>query len=329
MSLPTILDHVLGRKYLSQFLQTLASQDLVRFWTAVEELRNAQRKNWHQLGAEIFYAFIRNSTSEIKVDKAKRKRMEAFLLGDKGPEVFYEVQHQVVQILEDKYYQPFLISDYYKEMINAIEKAEDCLDTGSLRKSLEERQTTTDSVGSLENGLNVGDHSNYARRKLDQLQEKVQNKSQALSALRQSLRSGSKILLKLEQEVEWLEGEQRQLEAHLNRTEVWGENLGKWRATVQSAEVTDEKEPPQFVLVVHMMENEDMVEGEECISTGWVVCRSLNQFQDLHKKLRPLCSEIRSLDLPSSTFKFLFGKNDKVSLEKAKQQIQKYLDVCI
>jgi sorting nexin-25 len=81
LPLSSILEHVLGRKYLSQFLETLASQDLVRYWTAVEELRNAHRKNWHQLGAEIFYTFIRNPTSEIKVDKNTRKRMEAFLLG--------------------------------------------------------------------------------------------------------------------------------------------------------------------------------------------------------------------------------------------------------
>lgn len=81
LALQTVLEHVLGRKYLTQFLQTLASQDLIRFWSAVEELRTAQRKNWHQLGAEIFYTFIRNHTSEIKVDKNTRKRMESFLLG--------------------------------------------------------------------------------------------------------------------------------------------------------------------------------------------------------------------------------------------------------
>lgn len=81
LPISSILEHVLGRKYLSQFLDTLASQDLVRYWIAVEELRTAHRKNWHQLGAEIFYTFIRNPTSEIKVDKSTRKRMEAFLLG--------------------------------------------------------------------------------------------------------------------------------------------------------------------------------------------------------------------------------------------------------
>lgn len=48
----------------------------------------------------------------------------------------------------------------------------------------------------------------------------------------------SKVLSKLESEVEWLQGEKRQLEAHLTRTEIWAENLGKWRAVVQSAEVT-------------------------------------------------------------------------------------------
>lgn len=179
----------------------------------------------------------------------------------------------------------------------------------------------------------------------------------------------------MEKEVEWLQGEKRQLEAHINRTEIWGENLGKWRAVVQSVEVNmfttkisirilflknnhyilhrnlselctysnlidlfivsilrhefqvpDEKEPPQFVMVVHMLAN-DTVEGEEDISTGWVVCRSLCQFQELHRKLRTMCSEIKSLELPSNTFKFLFGKTDRASLEKAKQQIQKYLEV--
>ncbi|KAJ8949688.1 hypothetical protein NQ314_008150 [Rhamnusium bicolor] len=173
---------------------------------------------------------------------------------------------QVVQTIEDKYYQSFLISDYYKEMVIAIENEDNIaeVDANSL---IEDRQTSTDSAGSPENGLNVGDHSSYARRKLDQLEEKLNNKTQ----------------------------------------------------------IPDEKEPPQFVLVVQMAED-DTYDGEGAICTGWVVCRSLTQFQELHKKLRPLCSEIRNIELPSNTFKFLFGKTDKLTLERAKQQVQKYLD---
>lgn len=253
LPIAVVLNNVQGRKFLSQFLETLASQDMVRYWSAVEELRNAHRTNWHQLGAEIFYTFIINPTSEIKVDKNTRKRMEGFLLGDKGPEVFYEVQSQVLQTLEDKYYQPFLISDHYKSMVKTMEKEVDEPDN----RSLEESQTSEASLITSDRSLNVCDHSNYAKNKLDELEERLMNKTQALQALRCSLKSGSKVLSKLEHEVEWLQGERRQLEAHLSRTVVWGENLGKWRTLVQSAEVPDEREPLQFVIVVHMAEEDE------------------------------------------------------------------------
>lgn len=58
-----------------------------------------------------------------------------------------------------------------------------------------------------------------------------------MAALRSSMRPDSKVLARLKNEVEWLQGEKRQLEAHLTRTEIWAENLGKWRAYIQSAEV--------------------------------------------------------------------------------------------
>lgn len=85
----------------------------------------------------------------------------------------------------------------------------------------------------------------------------------------------------------------------------------------------DNGDPPQFVLVVHMAEDED---NDESISSGWVVLRKLQDFQDLHRKLRQLCSDVKTLDLPSQPLKF-FGKSDKSTLDKAKMQIQKYLNV--
>lgn len=69
------------------------------------------------------------------------------------------------------------------------------------------------------------------------LQEKLENKNHALDALKSSLKPDSKLLTILDKEVDWLKMEKRQLEAHLSRTEIWGEHLGKWRAIVQSVEV--------------------------------------------------------------------------------------------
>lgn len=102
---------------------------------------------------------------------------------------------------------------------------------------LAEDHGIVDGTLSESSTLLVGERSNYARSKLDQLQEKLNNKMQALQALKSSLKPESKVLSILAKEVEWLQGEKRQLEAHLNHTEMWAEHLGHWRADVQSAEV--------------------------------------------------------------------------------------------
>lgn len=116
LSLNVVLDNVIGRKYLGQFLEQVACHDLLGYYAAVQELRSSDKLNWHQLGAEIFYTYIKSPTAEIKIDKNIRKRIEGFLLGDKGPDVFYEIQDDVVKTLEDKYYTSFLVSEQYKKM---------------------------------------------------------------------------------------------------------------------------------------------------------------------------------------------------------------------
>ncbi|XP_050362847.1 sorting nexin-25 isoform X3 [Nymphalis io] len=330
MPLDQVMESVTGRRYLSMFLETLCSQGLVGFWSAVEELRHSARSSWHQLGAEIFYTYIRSPSAEIKVDKDTRKRMEAFLLGDKGPEVFYEVQETVVDTIQEKYYHSFLLSDQYKALIAELATEEANQELCSERSPIEDRQLSNESVSSAESAgtVHLTEHSTYARRKLDQLQERHNNKTQALAALRASLKPESPALAMLANEVERLAGEQMRLEAHLARTDTWAEHLGRWRATVHSAEIIDESKPPQFVIVVHMAEQEptNADEKPEQISTGWVLLRTLNEFQELHRKLRPMCSELKNLELPSNSFKFIFGKNDKNSLDKAKTLIQKYLE---
>ncbi|XP_057339890.1 sorting nexin-25 [Microplitis mediator] len=308
--LAIILESVVGRRFLTAFLESVSSQGLIGYWAAVQELRAADKSSWHQLGAEIFYTYIRSPTAEIKVDKSVRKCMEAFLMGDKGPQIFYQVQDDVVKIIEDKYYSSFLVSEQYKQMQEALlvertdllvdERVNDCV----------VNETTL-----------VGEHSNYARSKLDQLAEKLNNKMQALQALKSSLKPESRVLSILAKEVEWLQGEKRQLEAHLTHTEMWAEHLGKWRCDVQSGEIPDNGDPPQFILVVHMAQEEN----DDGISTGWVVFRKLPEFHELHRKLRLVCTNVKNYELPSQPLKF-FGKTDRNALEKAKNQIQRYVN---
>lgn len=98
--------------------------------------------------------------------------------GDRGPDVFYEVQDQVVQMLEEKYYQLFLTSDFYKNMLIEMAKEEGMSEVdgnGSL-----ERIASMQGNHSLETTILLGDHSSYAKKKLNQLQEKLNNKVQVI-----------------------------------------------------------------------------------------------------------------------------------------------------
>jgi sorting nexin-25 len=64
-----VLGSVVGRTYLTQFLEQVGSISLIGYWAAVEELRQTSRSSWHQLGADIFYKYINTPSPDIRVDK--------------------------------------------------------------------------------------------------------------------------------------------------------------------------------------------------------------------------------------------------------------------
>jgi sorting nexin-25 len=336
LSLQDILSSVVGRKFFIIFLESLNAGNLVGFYMSIEELKSTQKSNVHQLGAEIYYAYIRPNF-EIKLDKQEQKKLETFLLGDDANhEVFFDIQKNVFALLEEKYYQPFVLSDEYKKLKNSI-TTEDIsnISMNSLKTNFDVN-AENDEIEEYDTGMDLTNHSTYAKNKLEQLQERLKNKKNAYEALKQSVKPDSQILTILEKEIDNLKNEKRQLEAHLLRTETWTENLGKWRATVETVEIPEDKDTPEFLIVVQVDEvpkeakEDEIYEQDENISTGWVVLRTLDDIHELHKKIRPLCTQLKSLDLPSNnTFILFFGKNDKGSLEKAKSQIQRYLNVSL
>ena len=100
LSFPSIMHVPFSRRYFYAFLEQQHMQDLLGFWTAVEELKEAEKTLWHQLATEIFYTFINKPVKVIKVEKSKLKQIEAFLLGDSNPEIFHVIQNEVTQTLE-------------------------------------------------------------------------------------------------------------------------------------------------------------------------------------------------------------------------------------
>ncbi|EDV47512.2 sorting nexin-25 [Drosophila erecta] len=354
LTLVEILNTAVGRRYFTLFLEPLKASALIGFYLAVEEIKHAHKSASHQLGTEIFYTYIRVPKSEIQIDKHERKLIETFLLGDAEPDIFYDIQRNVLRTLEEKYYPPFVLSDQYRQLKEALDSNEIadptllmCHTIGDVPEPLADEQTgASDGLNGGAGGgaIDVAAHTSYARRKLEQIQERIDKKNQALDALKYSVKPESKVLSILEKEMEWLKSEKRQTEAHLRRTDAWTEHLGKWKATIQSVEVSDEKESLQFMILVHVDEdinapvqpasskNGDSIHGHahlrkrpSGISSGWVVMRSLNQVHELQRKLRHVSSNLKAIDLPTN-FKFFFLKTDRHGQEKAKGQIQKFLN---
>ncbi|XP_017116310.1 sorting nexin-25 [Drosophila elegans] len=352
LTLVEILNTAVGRRYFTLFLEPLKASALIGFYLAVEEIKHAHKSVSHQLGTEIFYTYIRVPKSEIQIDKHERKLIETFLLGDADPDIFFEIQRNVLRTLEEKYYPPFVLSDQYRQLKEALDSNEIadptlmmCHPMGDAPEPLaDEHPGATDGLnGGAGGAIDVAAHTSYARRKLEQIQERIDKKNQALDALKYSVKPESKVLSILEKEMEWLKSEKRQTEAHLRRTDAWTEHLGKWKATIQSVEVSDEKESLQFMILVHVDEDinapvqpttsskngdgghANLRKRPSGISSGWVVMRSLNQVHELQRKLRHVSSNLKAIDLPTN-FKFFFLKTDRHGQEKAKAQIQKFLN---
>ncbi|KAH8387562.1 hypothetical protein KR093_007832, partial [Drosophila rubida] len=351
LTLMEILNTAVGRRFFTLFLEPLKASALVGFYLAVDEMKHSHKSATHQLGTEIFYTYIRAPKPEIQIDKHERKLIETFVLGDAGPDIFYDIQRNILRTLEDKYYPPFVLSEQYRQLKEALDSNEFNDPTLLMCPTLlgdvhdDEQASVVDGLngaGGAPAAIDVAAHTSYARRKLEQIQERIDKKNQALDALKYSVKPESKVLQILEKEMEWLKSEKRQTEAHLRRTDAWTEHLGKWKATIQSVEVSDEKESLQFMILVHVDEdinappqaapkNGDSSTGRaqrrrpSGISSGWVVMRSLNQVHELQRKLRHVSSNLKSLDLPTN-FKFFFLKTDRHTQEKAKGQIQKFLN---
>lgn len=76
--------------------------------------------------------------------------------------------------MEEKYYQPFVNSIFYNDLLKAMEQSDN---NGEVDCALDDHLSNDLSLN-LDNNLHVGDHSTYAKKKLDQLQEKLNNKCQ-------------------------------------------------------------------------------------------------------------------------------------------------------
>ncbi|XP_057553086.1 sorting nexin-25 isoform X2 [Hippopotamus amphibius kiboko] len=280
-----ILANTVYRKQFRMYMERMDKRALISFWESVEYLKNANKNEIPQLVGEIYQNFFVES-KEISVEKSLYKEIQQCLVGNKGIEVFCKVQGDVYETLKDRYYPSFIVSELYEKLmikeeekhVSQVISNKDEMDPGG-----EAGEEAVD-----EGTSRINEQASFAVNKLRELNEKLDYKRQALNSIQNAPKPDKKIVSKLKEEIILIEKERTDLQLHMARTDWWCENLGMWKASITSGEVTEEN-------------------GEQ-MPCYFVMC-----FPSLKK-----------VQLPSLS-KLPFKSVDQKFMEKSKNQLNKFL----
>uniref|UniRef100_A0A2K5NJA5 Sorting nexin 25 n=1 Tax=Cercocebus atys TaxID=9531 RepID=A0A2K5NJA5_CERAT len=312
-----ILANTFYREHFGMYMERMDKRALISFWESVEHLKNANKNEIPQLVGEIYQNFFVES-KEISVEKSLYKEIQQCLVGNKGIEVFYKIQGDVYEILKDRYYPSFIVSDLYEKLLikeeekHASQIISNKDETGPRDEAAEEAADDSTS--------RINEQASFAVNKLRELNEKLEYKRQALNSIQNAPKPDKKIVSKLRDEIILIEKERTDLQLHMARTDWWCENLGMWKASITSGEVTEEngEQLPCYFVTVSLQE----VGGVE--TKNWTVPRRLSEFQNLHRKLSECVPSLKKVQLPSLS-KLPFKSIDQKFMEKSKNQLNKFL----
>lgn len=334
LSFEEVMESADARMEFYKFLEKDDNQSLLGYCTDVERIQNAEKRKQYQLGKEIFDKYIASSTSAVKLERGIVREMESFLLGNSaGPEAFEMGQRAVLDLLKKQYYPSFLVSDTYQKYIQSLELENPSAASDQRREGPFFQPDSDDEEEYMDfncdDSVIFKDQSYFADQKMETLDEKIQNKSHALKAIRESRTvedsKAQKIERDLERELDVLVQQRRNLEIHILRTQNWCENQGSWRVAVYEAEIqeVEDKRIPTFVLIVHLAGKEKSHNLQQS-TEGWLVTRTIPEFNRLHEQLIEIDPLLKKKEMPSVR---RFTTLDEKFLDDCKRMLNDYLTI--
>nr|XP_037285481.1 sorting nexin-25-like isoform X2 [Rhipicephalus microplus] len=317
-----LMESPVCREYLARFLQgEELGKSLLLFWQDIENMKLSSKDEWHQLGNEIYQTYIKRPRPGIRLSKGVLKGIEAFIMANKGPEAFLQAQKEVYQALEERYYHSFLVSEAYHSMV--IEMQNLHLDVGTYK----EDEQSCSSGSQQEECVPLGSPAEptveecWAQRKsqLTRLESRLGDKRRALQALQATPNSDPKMVRVLEKEIQDMRAKCDLLTNQLKRAHDWIQGLGKWTVTISGSQIVKDFTPkpvPYFTILVSRPDNDH---------SGWVVTKTIGDFQCLCQRLLPLCPGLKQVSLPSAS-KPRFRSYDQAFLDKTQPMLQWFLD---
>lgn len=345
LSFKVIMDSDLCRSYFRRFMQysggmTTSSAEtrkyLVLFWESVDEMKKQNITKQYQIASEILNhsQFMPSVNRHIKLSKIALKGMEEFVLGNKGPESFYEAQGFVYEKLESRYYPLFIVSKEYDEMIDQFEENEQQRSSTSEDTTDYPKISVEECHNSFEKSISLHEKSkdcfslqmNATKTKLENVKRKLKDKTQAFEAINcdetRSVKTvnstiNTKLKLVLVKEIEELELEKNFLEGHLEFTQLWKENIGQWITQVESVEMCEKVDKENYLVLIIVYP-----QSEEQTSRGWVVTRTSQEFREFRNKVLKMVPALKSLDFP-----FIKRSKQTITAKDCKAMLQNFLDI--
>ncbi|OCT99570.1 sorting nexin-25 [Xenopus laevis] len=305
------------REQFRLYMERIDKRSLISFWESVEYLKNANKTEIPQLVGEIYQNyFVENK--DIPVEKSLYKEIQQSLVGNKGTEVFNKIQADVYETLKDRFYPSFTVSDLYDRLIRKEDKVSSLCVSDDKDDGMHPCEGNEEILDECSGGIT--EQASYAVNKLQQLTDRLEYKRQALNSIIVAPKPDKKIISKLKEEIALMEKEQSDLDLHISRTDLWCENLGMWRAVINTSQVSEEngEQMPSYTVSVNLP---DSGESE---NRNWIVHRKLSEFQNLHRKLSECFPSLKKVQLPSLS-KLPFKSIDQKFLEKSKTQLNHFL----
>ncbi|XP_068181827.1 sorting nexin-25 [Antennarius striatus] len=305
------------REHFSIYMERVDKRSLISFWELVETLKTANKNEVPQIVGEIYQKFF-VECREIPVEKFLLKEIQQSLVGNRGTQVFVRLQEQVAETMRERYYPSFLVSDLYDNLIRQDDHNQSQCSTEEKEEGCQGLDAAEEVCDEGSKGIN--EQASYAATKLCQLYDKLEYKRQALGSIQNAPKPDKKIVSKLKEEIGAMEKEHSELQQHIIRTDWWCENLGHWRASITTAEATEEGGETTACYSVCV----SLVDGKETANSRWSVQRKLTEFQMLHRKLTECFPLLKKVQLPSLS-KLPFKSIDQKFLDKSKTQLNAFL----
>ncbi|XP_076809566.1 sorting nexin-25-like isoform X2 [Clavelina lepadiformis] len=317
LSFEEIMNSPIARSFFLKYLKKIGKASLLSFWNQIEIVKttNPSGKELAKILSHVFQThIINNPLEQVSIEKSSIRGMQDCVIGNKPPDDFFQVQKQVYDIMQKDHYPSFVVSDVYSYQLMP-----EILDQ-SFEKSL------TASEQDLSKAAFGGGHSSDASlERLRRIEEKLEYKAQALESLMSATKVDSKVKDQLNRDIQKLQHAKCMQQLHIERTSAWWDHMGMWNASIEKvhASQTDGLATPVYTIIVQCS-GVPFYETTDDVS-GWIVARSLNEFHDLHQRLKECSPWLKKHSLPKVPMFRLRGLTDKF-LNNSKESLDAYLN---